>query len=110
MPQVGDFAIVRDVGARGATMPPNYNSRPLIPEIMLEDVTLTVIRKRQPIEHLLNLEVQGGRSDGYPDLRGRNGNLRKHYPLDFLGKAGIHTGWYVIGDAKEAATQDGKAA
>jgi diaminopimelate decarboxylase len=28
LPQVGDLAIVRDVGAYGATMSSNYNSRP----------------------------------------------------------------------------------
>jgi diaminopimelate decarboxylase len=59
LPQVGDLAIVRDVGAYGATMSSNYNSRPLVPEIMLEDGKLTVIRKRQSIEHLLDLEVKG---------------------------------------------------
>jgi diaminopimelate decarboxylase len=59
LPQVGDLAIVRDVGAYGATMSSNYNSRPLVPEIMLDDGRLTVIRKRQPIEHLLDLEVKG---------------------------------------------------
>lgn len=59
LPQVGDLAIVRDVGAYGATMSSNYNSRPLVPEIMLDDGRLTVIRKRQSIEHLLDLEVQG---------------------------------------------------
>jgi diaminopimelate decarboxylase len=59
LPQVGDLAIVRDVGAYGATMSSNYNSRPLVPEIMLDDGMLTVIRKRQSIEHLLDLEVKG---------------------------------------------------
>jgi diaminopimelate decarboxylase len=59
LPQVGDLAIVRDVGAYGATMSSNYNSRPLVPEIMLDDGKLTVIRKHQSIEHLLDLEVKG---------------------------------------------------
>jgi diaminopimelate decarboxylase len=57
LPQVGDFAVVRDAGAYGATMSSNYNSRPLIPEILMDDGRLTVIRKRQPIEQLLDLEV-----------------------------------------------------
>jgi diaminopimelate decarboxylase len=59
LPQVGDLAIVRDAGAYGATMSSNYNSRPLAPEIMLDDGGLTVIRKRQSIEQLLDLEVKG---------------------------------------------------
>jgi diaminopimelate decarboxylase len=58
LPQVGDLAIVRDVGAYGATMSSNYNTRPLVPEIMLDDGSLTVIRKRQSIEQLLDLEVK----------------------------------------------------
>jgi diaminopimelate decarboxylase len=59
LPQVGDLAIVRDAGAYGATMSSNYNSRPLVPEIMLDGGRLTVIRKRQSIEQLLDLEVKG---------------------------------------------------
>ncbi len=59
MPQVGDLAIVRDAGAYGATMSSNYNTRPLAPEIMLDDGRLTGIRKRQSIAQLLDLEVKG---------------------------------------------------
>ncbi len=59
LPQVGDLAVVRDVGAYGATMSSNYNSRPLVPELMLDDGRLTVIRQRQSIEQLIELEVEG---------------------------------------------------
>jgi diaminopimelate decarboxylase len=59
LPSVGDLAVVRDAGAYGATMSSNYNSRPLVPELMLDDGKLTVIRRRQLIEQLLDLEVQG---------------------------------------------------
>lgn len=59
LPQVGDLAVMRDAGAYGATMSSNYNSRPLIPEIMLDEGRLSVIRKRQSIEQLLELEVAG---------------------------------------------------
>ena len=59
MPQVGDLAIIRDVGGYGATMSSNYNSRPLVPELLLDDGKLTVIRQRQSIEQLLDLEVRG---------------------------------------------------
>jgi len=59
LPRVGDFAVVRDAGAYGATMSSNYNSRPLVPELMLDDGRLTVIRRRQSIEQLMDLEVQG---------------------------------------------------
>jgi diaminopimelate decarboxylase len=40
-------------------MSSNYNSLPLVPEIMLDDGSLTVIRKRQSIEHLPDLEIKG---------------------------------------------------
>jgi hypothetical protein len=43
-------------------------------------------------------------------VRGRNANRTKNYPIDFLRNRRIRTGWYVIVDAEEAATQDGKAA
>jgi diaminopimelate decarboxylase len=59
MPQVGDLAIIRDVGGYGATMSSNYNSRPLAPELLLDDGELTVIRQRQSIEQLLDLEIRG---------------------------------------------------
>ena len=57
LPEVGDLAILRDTGAYGATMSSNYNSRPLLPEVMLDNGTLTVIRKRQTIDQLLALEA-----------------------------------------------------
>ncbi|GLQ08996.1 diaminopimelate decarboxylase [Devosia yakushimensis] len=60
LPQVGDFAILRDAGAYGATMSSNYNTRPLAPEVMLDEGVLSVIRKRQSIEQLLDLEADGG--------------------------------------------------
>jgi len=60
LPAVGDLAILRDAGAYGATMSSNYNTRPLAPEIMLDGGALTVIRRRQPIEQLLDLETDGG--------------------------------------------------
>lgn len=60
LPEVGDIAILRDAGAYGAAMSSNYNTRPLAPEVMLDAGTLSVIRKRQPIEQLLDLEADGG--------------------------------------------------
>jgi diaminopimelate decarboxylase len=59
LPRVGDLAVVRDVGAYGATMSSNYNSRPLAPELLLDDGKLTVIRRRQTIQQLMDLEVRG---------------------------------------------------
>jgi diaminopimelate decarboxylase len=50
----------RDAGAYGAAMSSNYNTRPLAPEVMLDAGALSVIRRRQSIEQLLDLEVDGG--------------------------------------------------
>ncbi|WP_246132757.1 diaminopimelate decarboxylase [Devosia ginsengisoli] len=60
LPAVGDLAILRDTGAYGAAMSSNYNTRPLAPEVMLDGGALTLIRKRQPLEQLLDLEEGGG--------------------------------------------------
>lgn len=56
LPAIGDLAIIRDAGAYGATMSSNYNSRPLAPEMLLDGGALRVIRRRQRIEELLDLE------------------------------------------------------
>ncbi|MBD8067072.1 diaminopimelate decarboxylase [Devosia sp. PTR5] len=57
LPQVGDFAILRDAGAYGASMSSNYNSRPLAPEMLRDGDTLRLIRRRQTIDELLALEA-----------------------------------------------------
>lgn len=57
LPEVGDIAILRDTGAYGASMSSNYNTRPLAPEVMFDAGALTVIRKRQSVEQLLDLEA-----------------------------------------------------
>ncbi|WAI11626.1 MAG: diaminopimelate decarboxylase [Buchnera aphidicola (Macrosiphum albifrons)] len=54
--KVGDYLIFHDTGAYGAAMSSNYNTRPLIPEILLENNNSIVIRRRQTIEEILNLE------------------------------------------------------
>lgn len=54
--KIGDYLIFHDTGAYGASMSSNYNTRPLIQEIMLENNTFKTIRRRQKINELLNLE------------------------------------------------------
>ncbi|QCI23573.1 diaminopimelate decarboxylase [Buchnera aphidicola] len=53
----GDYLVFHDTGAYGASMSSNYNSRPLIPEILFEDGHFRVIRRRQTMEELLRLET-----------------------------------------------------
>lgn len=59
IPQVypGDYIIIHDTGAYGASMSSNYNSKPLIPEILYEKNIFKLIRKRQTIQEMLNLEI-----------------------------------------------------
>ncbi|MDC9594163.1 diaminopimelate decarboxylase [Xenorhabdus sp. IM139775] len=54
--RVGDYLIFHDTGAYGASMSSNYNSRPLIPEILFTGGEARLIRRRQTIEELLSLE------------------------------------------------------
>ncbi|MBB5017737.1 diaminopimelate decarboxylase [Chitinivorax tropicus] len=54
--QVGDLLLFHDTGAYGASMSSNYNSRPLIPEVLVENGQGHLIRRRQTIEELLQLE------------------------------------------------------
>lgn len=56
--QVGDYLIIHDTGAYGASMSSNYNSRPLIPEVLLLNGQSQLIRRRQTIAELLALELQ----------------------------------------------------
>ncbi|QJC35037.1 diaminopimelate decarboxylase [Enterobacteriaceae endosymbiont of Donacia piscatrix] len=52
-----DYLIFHDTGAYGSSMSSNYNSRPLIPEILIENNIPKLIRRRQKIEELINLEL-----------------------------------------------------
>jgi diaminopimelate decarboxylase len=53
---VGDFVVLHDAGAYAASQASNYNTRPLAPEILLENGFVRPIRRRQSVEELLELE------------------------------------------------------
>lgn len=55
-PEVGDLLVFHDTGAYGAAMSSNYNSRPLISEVLVDDGKSRVIRRRQTVAELLQLE------------------------------------------------------
>jgi diaminopimelate decarboxylase len=55
--EVGDLIVFHDAGAYGASMSSNYNSRPLIPEVLVDGDQLRLIRRRQTIQELIGLEV-----------------------------------------------------
>jgi len=54
--QVGDYLVFHDTGAYGASMSSNYNTRPLLPEVLFENGQPREIRRRQTIAELLALE------------------------------------------------------
>jgi len=55
MPPVGagDLIAFRSAGAYGAVMASEYNSRPLIPEVLVKDGAFAVIRKRPSVEEMI---------------------------------------------------------
>lgn len=54
--QVGDLLVLHDTGAYGASMSSNYNTRPLIPEVLVEGGQARLIRRKQTVAELLALE------------------------------------------------------
>lgn len=55
--QVGDLLVIHDAGAYGASMSSNYNTRPLIAEVLVDGDSTRLIRRRQTVEELLALEM-----------------------------------------------------
>ena len=53
----GDYLVLHDTGAYGAAMSSNYNSRPLLPEVLFDGGKARLIRRRQTIQELLSLEL-----------------------------------------------------
>ncbi len=54
--RVGDWMVFKDAGAYGASMASTYNTRPLVPEVLIDGEEIRLIRRRQSIEELLDLE------------------------------------------------------
>ena len=54
---VGDLLAIRTAGAYGAVMASTYNSRPLVPEVMVHQNSYEVIRARWDVESMINLET-----------------------------------------------------
>lgn len=52
----GDLVVVRSAGAYGAVMASTYNSRPLVPEVLVRGGEFSVIRPRQTLEDLLRAD------------------------------------------------------
>ncbi|MCA9513172.1 MAG: diaminopimelate decarboxylase [Myxococcota bacterium] len=61
--RVGDLVVFHDAGAYGAAMASNYNSKPLAPEVWVDDDGARLVRRRQTIDDLLALEEGLGAGD-----------------------------------------------
>jgi len=55
--KVGDYLVFHDTGAYGASMSSNYNTRPLLPEVLFENGQPRQIRRAQTVAELLALEL-----------------------------------------------------
>ena len=53
----GDLVAFRSAGAYGAVMASEYNSRPLVPEIMVNDDQFAVIRPRPSLAEMINRDI-----------------------------------------------------
>jgi diaminopimelate decarboxylase len=53
----GDLLAIRSAGAYGAGMASSYNTRALIPEVMIRGKDFSVIRRRMEVDELINLEI-----------------------------------------------------
>lgn len=49
--------MIHDTGAYGASMSSNYNTRPLVAEVLVDGAEHRLIRRRQTVEELLSLEL-----------------------------------------------------
>ncbi|SRR5579885_530660 len=55
-PKAGDLLAVMSAGAYGFVMSSNYNSRPRVPELLIDDADVHVIRERENFEDIIRGE------------------------------------------------------
>ena len=58
--QGGDLVVIKNTGAYGAVMASSYNTRPLVPEVLVEGEEITIIRPRPTYDDLIGLDTPGG--------------------------------------------------
>lgn len=54
--KVGDFLVIGVAGAYGYAMASNYNSKPLVAEVLIESGKANLVRRRQSLEELIQNE------------------------------------------------------
>ncbi|MBT6601757.1 MAG: diaminopimelate decarboxylase [Nitrospina sp.] len=57
MPKAGDLIVVGGAGAYGFAMSSNYNTQPLIPEVVVEEGKCKLTRRRQTLDDMLREEA-----------------------------------------------------
>ncbi len=55
-PQPEELLVFLDAGAYGSSMSNNYNLRPLVPEILVDDFEFKIIRRRPTYDEMMELE------------------------------------------------------
>lgn len=58
--QAGDLVAIKNAGAYGAVMASSYNTRPLVPEVLVEGSELTTIRPRPDYDDVIGLDTPDG--------------------------------------------------
>ena len=58
--EAGDLVAIKNAGAYGAVMASSYNTRPLVPEVLVSGDQITVIRPRPSHDDLINLDTPDG--------------------------------------------------
>jgi diaminopimelate decarboxylase len=58
--QAGDFYAIGTAGAYGAVQAGTYNTRPLVPEVLVRGDTFHVVRARPSVEDLIGLDSMPG--------------------------------------------------
>ena len=53
----GDFLAIYSAGAYGAVMSSEYNSRPLVPEVLVKDKKFSIIRHRPSISAAIERDI-----------------------------------------------------
>lgn len=54
--KVGDFLVIGVAGAYGYAMASNYNSKPLVAEVLIENGKANLVRRRQTLDDIIQLE------------------------------------------------------
>ena len=55
--KVGDYLVIGVAGAYGYAMASNYNSKPLVAEVLIENGRANLVRRRQTLDDLIALEL-----------------------------------------------------